>query len=160
MAKKKKRRAAVAKKRKKRRAAADTFEVVIAPPAIKHTVEPRLRPLPRLYHWGLITEARRRGLGPLPRPNAVNKPWRRYLERRIGQAVVLERIFPPVLETIFPPKKRKRGQRGPGKQPGKLTATSKKKLEKQRARYQSDKHGIGSLLAQPKKKPKKPKKKK
>jgi hypothetical protein len=55
-----------------------------------------------------------------------------------------------MLEKIF---RCKRGQRGLGKKHATgETSASKKKLDKQRARYQLRKTGIGRLLIRPKKK--------
>jgi hypothetical protein len=77
------------------------------------------------YDRVLLAEARRRGIGLLPRVNAVNEPWRQHLEQQIGHKVVMEILF-----------RRKRGQRGPGKQRATgATGTRQKILAQRREAY-------------------------
>jgi hypothetical protein len=64
-----------------------------------------IRPTAWAYDRILLDEARRLGIAPLPRVNALNELWRRHLEQQIGRKVVLGKLF-----------RRKQGQRGPNKQ--------------------------------------------
>jgi hypothetical protein len=77
------------------------------------------------YDRRLIAEARRRGIGPLPRANALNDQWRKHLEQQIGKTLIMEILF-----------RRKPGQRGPGKQPEiRQTDTGREILDRKKAAY-------------------------
>jgi hypothetical protein len=57
------------------------------------------------YDRALLAEARRLGIGLLPKVNEFNELWRQHLEQQIGRALMMGKLF-----------RRKPGQRGSGKQ--------------------------------------------
>jgi hypothetical protein len=94
------------------------------------------------YEKQLIAEARRRGIK-APRPTALTKQWRHYLEWQIGRSVVRDQLS-----------RRKRGQRGKQKSEYmKKTSTPLKVLSKKREAYDQKiiERQIGHLLRQEKK---------
>jgi hypothetical protein len=88
------------------------------------------------YDLVLLAEARQRGIRPLPSATALNNPWRRRIREQIGDKVVMEILL-----------RRKRGQRGPGKQlETRKTGTDKNKLAQMRDAYHQSKARLYDIL--------------
>jgi hypothetical protein len=87
----------------------------------KFPADTKIPPPASGYEKQLVAEARRRGIK-APRPNALTKQWRHYLEWQIGRSVVGELLS-----------RRKRGQRG--KQKSEYVRTSTEANRKKRDAY-------------------------
>jgi hypothetical protein len=103
--------------------------------------KPEPKPPVWAYDRLLLAEVRERAevrkleIGPLPRANELNDPWRRQLEQLIGHDVVMEKLF-----------RRKPGKRGPGKQHQTGETGMGKDLLAQKRKKYSEKKGPAYIV--------------